>query len=101
MVHWLQLIEKKDAQLAYVLCVGLVIFQAAREAAGPHEELTCGGVVAVRFLSRESFAGDLLQQAFANADTWNGKGAQIQVSAYGDERDGRNAHHVGAIAAHS
>src|SRR5450755_817185 len=100
MMSRLELVEEEDAELADVLGMRLVVSQAAGETARAHQELPSCGIVAMRLFSRKGFAGDLLEQAFANADAGDAESAQIQVAAEGDEGDGGNAHDVGAIAAH-
>jgi hypothetical protein len=71
MMKRLEVIEKHEAEFADVLGVALIVFEAAGEAAGAEEHLPRLGVVAVRFLAGEGFAGDFLEDAFADADGGN------------------------------
>src|ERR1700692_4688116 len=80
--------------------VSLIAIQAARKGSGAGNDLACGGVVAVRFLSGESVVGDFLENAFAKADGGDGHAADVQIAAKREESDGGNAHDVGAVAAH-
>src|SRR5260370_38271298 len=95
----LQFIEKQNAQLAHVFGVTLVVFQAAREAACPDEELSRGCIVTMRLLARERLARDFLKQSFANADARNREGAKIQIAAERNEGNRRDPHDVGAVPA--
>jgi hypothetical protein len=94
----LEVIEEHEAEFADVLGVTLIVFEAAREAAGADEHLAGFGVVAVRFLAGESFAGDFLNNALADADGGNQKLADVEIAAEDDEDDGGDAHDVGAVA---
>ena len=72
MMHRLQLIEEQNAQLADVLGVRLIVFQPPCESASAGQNLTFGGVVAMRFFARKRVARNFLQQAFADPDARNG-----------------------------
>ena len=58
-----------------MLCVGLIILEAACEAARSDQELAEPRVVTMRLFAGKGFAGDFLQQTFANADARNREGA--------------------------
>src|ERR1700737_4984657 len=100
MMRGLQTVEKKNAEFTDMLGVGLIAIQAARESSGAGNDLAGRSVVAVRFFSGESVVGDFLENAFTNANRGNGHGADIEISAESQERDGGDAHDVGAVAAH-
>src|ERR1700726_2106892 len=101
MMRGLQTVEKKNAEFADMLGVGLVAVQTAREGSGAGNNLAGRSVVAMRFFSRESVVGDFLQNAFAKADGGDGHAADIQIAAESQKCDGGNAHDVGTVAAHS
>ena len=84
-----------------MLGVLLIVFKPARKATRPHEQLTRSAVVAVRLFARERFVRDFLQKALTHADSRDGKEPKIQVTCQGDKGNGGNAHHVGAVPAHS
>jgi len=67
----LQVIEEHEAEFADMLGVAHIVFEAAREAASAEEHLARLGVVAMRFLEGEGFAGNFLEDAFADADGGN------------------------------
>src|ERR1700730_12830012 len=100
MMYGLQMVEKKNAEFTDMLGVGLVAIQTARESSSAGNHLAGGGVIVMRFLSRECVVGDFLQNAFAKADGGNGHAADIQIAAKGQERDGGDAHDVSTVAAH-
>jgi hypothetical protein len=101
MMQRLQVIEEHEAEFADVFGVALIVFEAASEAAGAEEHLARFGVVAVRFLAGEGFAGNFLENAFADADGGNQEVVDVEIAAEDDEDDGRNAHDVGAVTADS
>src|ERR1700687_2098837 len=100
MMNSLQFIKKQDAQLPHVFGVTLIVLQAAREAARANEELTRGSAVTMGLFARKGLARNFLKHSFANADAGDRKGAQVEVAAERDKGDCRDAHHVGAVAAH-
>src|SRR5215470_2096422 len=100
-MHGMQLIKELQAQFANVLGVLLVIFQAACKTARSQEQLARRAVVAVWLLARKSFMRDFLQKPLADANARHGQKAKIQVTSQSDERDGRDAHDVGAIPPNS
>src|ERR1700692_3428015 len=100
MMRRLQTVEKNNAEFADMLGVGLIAVQTAREGPGAGNDLTGRSVVPVRFFSRESVVSDFLENAFAKADGGDGHATNIQIAAEGEERDGGDAHDVGAVAAH-
>src|ERR1700732_1996533 len=100
MMNWLQLLKKQDAQLPHVLVVTLIVFQAAREAARANKELTRSSAVAMRLLPGKRLARDFLKYSFANADAGGCKAAQVKIAPERNKGDCRDAHDVGAVAAH-
>src|SRR5580692_8287921 len=99
MMQRLEMIEEHDAEFTDVLGVALVVFKAAGEAARADEHLPRFGGVTVRLLAGESFAGNLLDDAFPDADGGNEKLANVEIAAEDDEDDGGDAHDIGAVAA--
>ena len=97
MMQRLQGVEEHDAEFADVLGVALVIFEAAAEAACADEHLAGFDGVAVRLLAGKGFAGDFLDDAFADADGRNEELADIEITAEDNEDDGGDAHDVSAI----
>ena len=96
----LQPVEKQNAQLANVLGVCLVVFETAREASGAGDYLASRGVITVGLFPRESVVRNFLEDPFADTNSGNGHAADIQVTAQSNQRDGGNAHDIGAIATH-
>src|ERR1700693_563205 len=90
--------KEHQTEFAYVSRVTLIVLEPSAEAASPEEHLARGGVVAVRFFSRKGLASDLLQKAFAKADSWDGERTNIEVAAERGKDDGGDAHNVGAVA---
>jgi hypothetical protein len=101
MVERLEVIEEHDAEFANMFGVTLVVFETAGEAARANDHLTGFGGVAVRFLAGEGFAGDFLEDAFADADGGDKELTDVEVAAEDDEDDGGDAHDVGAVAANA
>src|SRR6267143_4975709 len=98
MMHCLQLVEKKNAQLPNVFRMLRIVSKPPRKTSRSHDELPRCGVVAVRLLARKSVPRDILQHPLTYANAGYRKCAQIQISPEGDERDRRNRHHVSAVA---
>ena len=98
-VERLKLIEEHEAEFADMLGVALIVIEAAAETAGGHENLAGFGVVAMGLFAGEGIASNFLQNAFAEANTGNGKGADVEIAAESDEDEGGDGHDVGAIAA--
>jgi hypothetical protein len=101
MMQWLEVIEEHDAELADVLGVALIVFEAAGKAASADDHLAGFGVVAVRFLAGESFASDFLNNALTDADRGDEELPDVEIAAEDDEDDGGDAHDVGAVAANT
>ena len=99
MVERLKLIEEHEAEFADMLGVALIVIEAAAETAGGHENLAGFGVVAMGLFARKGVAGDFLENTFAEADTGNGKGADVEIAAESNEDEGGDSHNIGAIAA--
>jgi len=89
MMHRLQLIEKKNAQLPHVLRMLLIVSEPPGETSRPTMSCRGFGVVAVGLLARKSVARDFLQQSFANADAGCRKGGKFKYRP-GDERNRRD-----------
>ena len=101
MVQRLELVKEHEAELANMLGVALVVFQAAAETARTDQYLASVGIVAMRLFAGEGIASDFLKETFAEADAGYGKGADVEITAEGDEDQGGNGHDIGAIAADS
>ena len=81
MVQRLKLVEQHEAEFANMLRVALVVVEAAAETARSHQYLARVGIVAMRLFAGKRIAGNFLEQAFADADTGNGKGADVEIAA--------------------
>ena len=81
MMNGLQLIEEHKAEFADMLGVALIVIEASTEGASSGEYLASVGIVAMRFLARESVASGFLEQTFANANTGNDEAPHIQEAA--------------------
>ncbi len=84
-----------------MLGVLLIVFEAAAKAASGEKHLAGLRIVAMRFLAREGFARDFIEESFADADTGNHEAANVQIAAEDEKYDGGDTHDVGAIAANS
>jgi len=82
-----------------VFGVALIVFEAAGKAARADDHLAGFGVVAMRLFAGEGFAGDFLEDAFADADGGDEELTDVEVTAEDDKDDGGDAHDVGAVAA--
>jgi hypothetical protein len=94
----LQVIEKHQAEFADVFGMAHIVFEAAGKAAGADKHLARFGAVAMRLLAREGFAGNFLNDAFADPDGGNEELANVEIAAENDKNDGGDAHDVGAIS---
>ena len=100
-VERLEMIEEHEAEFADVLGMAHIVFETASEAAGAEEHLAGLGAVAMRLFAGKGFAGDFLEDAFAEADGGNEELANVEVAAEDDEDDGSDAHDVCAVAANA